>query len=401
MEASEIIEALERLHLAASLGQLDLVAQLQARLVDRARGVSASSQAAVAAGQGRWQAVLDCGADAPGQVELRRWNAALRARALLELGRLESALDAARDLLREAPGDADARVLAGRCLFRLRRLEEAEAELRRALEVAPDHFEGRYGLGLVLMARAQLQPALVELRHAQRVNPLDEGPYRALARLFRMTGQVSEGAERIGSLMAGQLVAGPGLLLDLAELELLAGRTEGVPAKLMALEEHAALEPLHLLDLARLWCELVQPHAVQRLAVRAEGSDHPQAGGVATTLRALEAELAGDGETARQLHSRACTQLRGHWFPHSRAALLYLYRRDERGLGAAQAHLREAARLAPRQPDVRLLVAILHVAQGDHSVRPSLELVTRHAGLRPSLRRIARATLEMMDGEGG
>jgi tetratricopeptide (TPR) repeat protein len=404
MEAYEIIDALERLRVAAALGQHQLVAELQAQLADRVRTASAVGQAAVAAGQGRWQAVLD-GALVPegAEASLRRFVQRLRAQALLELGQGEACLDAARGLLAEDPDDHDARVLSGRALFRLRRLGESQAELTRVIGVEPRRFEARFGLGLVLMAQGRLQDSLIHLKEAQQLNPLDEGTYRAIARLFRMTGQVVEGADRLEGLMKGQLVAGPGLLLDLAELELLAGRPERVAPMLHTLEEHASLEPLHLVELARLWCELTDLEAVQRLCTRAEGLEHPHAAGVLTVLRALAAELQGDGEAARQLHGQACTQLRGHWFPHARAALLYLYRRDERSTKAAAAHVAQAAKVAPGTPDVRLLVAILAVAQGDHGVRPSLELVAQHPGMRPSLRRLAQATIatiEARDAEG-
>ena len=398
MEASEILSALERLRVASALGQHVQVAQDQTALADAVRGISAVGQAAVSAGQGRWQAVLDAagGLDAP-QPEVARFAALLRVEGLLELGHTESCLDAARDMLGKDPGDVTARVLAGRALFRLRRLAEAEPELRQAVTQAPEDFQARFGLGMVLMAQGHLPQALEQLRYAQRLNPVDEGPYRAMARLFRMTGQVVEGADRIGELLRSQLVQSPGLLLDMAELELMAGRTERLPAMLLTLEEQAELEPLHLVELARLWCELADGAAVQRLATRAEGLDHPQAPAVHTVLMALEAELRGDGEAARQLHGKACTQLRGHWFPHARAALLYLYRPDERSINAAEAHLRQAVKLAPRTPDVRLLVAILQVARGDHSVRPSLVMVSQHQGMRPSLRRLATATLSTID----
>ncbi len=398
MEASEILSTLHSLRVAAALEQHRQVAEMQAGLADRVRGIGPLGQATVAAGQRRWQAVLDAagGVSAP-EPALARFAALLRAEALLELGRSDASLDAARGVLVEHPDDVTARVLAGRALFRLRRLEQAEPELRRAVTQAPEDFQARFGLGLVLMAQGHLPQALEQLRYAQQLNPVDEGPYRAMARLFRMTGQVVEGADRLGSLLRGQLVQSPGLLLDLAELELLAERAGRVPAKLHTLEEHAELEPLHLIELARLWCELGEIEAVQRLATRAEGLEHRHAAGAHTVLTALVAELQGDGEAARQLHGQACTQLPGYWFPHARAALLYLYRPDERSIKAAEAHLGQAARLAPRTPDVRLLVAILQVARGDHSVRPSLELVVRHQGMRPSLRRLAQSTLATIE----
>jgi len=402
MEASEILSTLERLRVASALGQLALVSELQAHLADTVRGISALGQVAVAAGQGRWQAVIDGagGAEAK-QPDVARFAATLRAEALLELGRTDAALDAARGLLGDDPTDHGARVLVGRALFRLRRLDEAEPELQRAVAAAPGSFEARFGLGMVLMALGRLPESLGQLRQAQAINPLDEGPYRAMARLFRMTGQVTEGAQRLAVLMQGQLVQTPGLLLDLAELELLAGNTERVPPMLLTLEEHGALEPLHLIELARMWCELNQIAAIQRLLTRAQGLEHPQAAGALTVLQALEAELQGDGDGARKLHGKACTQLQGHWFPHARAALLYLYRPDDRSIKAAEAHLRQAVKLAPRTPDVRLLVAILQVARGDYSVRPSLKMVAEHPGMRPSLRRLASATLGTIEAREG
>ena len=161
-------------------------------------------------------------------------------------------------------------------------------------------------------------------------------------------------------------------------------------------QEHPAVGPLQLIELARLWCELTDLETVQRLAVRAEAMEHPEAPGVATVLRALEAELQGDGDRARGLHGRACNQLPGHFFPHVRTALLFLFQPNERNNKAAAAHLRQAVKLAPRAPEVRLVHAILLAAQGDPRCQPALELVAGHAGMRPSLRRLARSTLEML-----
>lgn len=407
MEATEILSLLERLRVAAALGQHEPVSELQAQLADNTRGLSALGQGAVAAGQGRWSAVLDgCGGLAGLDPALRRFGDLLRAEALLELGRAEACLDAARGLQAELPGDHDARVLEGRALFRLRRLDEARPVLEAAVQQAPDSFQPRFGLGMVLLAQGQFQPALDQLRAAQRINPLDEGPYRAMARVFRVTGQVAHGADFLGKLLSTQLVASPGLLLDLAELELLAERKEAVPPKLRVIEEHAALGPLHVLEIARLWCELEAAEPVQRLAARVATMEHPQAAGVATVLQAFEAELQGDMGKARGLYGRACTQLPGHWFPHVRVALHYLHQPTERNVKAAAAHVNQAMKLAPVTPDVRLSAAIVAAAQGNAQAMPALQMVAQHPGMRPSLRGYARATLawvekQVVNGEQG
>ncbi|MFH1464133.1 MAG: tetratricopeptide repeat protein [Pseudomonadota bacterium] len=385
MDDNAILHLLGRIRVAAALAQ-------EAPTFPAEAGPAALAQAAAAAGQGRWEGALQAlGGLARLEPALARWAALLQAEALLERGRHEEALAAARSL----PGmeDGEARVLEARALFKLRRVAEAEPLLRAVIAREPGRFEAHYGLGLILVATGRLEEALATLRAAQRLNPLDEGPYRAMAHLFRATGQVAQGADLLPTLLRTQLVTSPGLLLDLAELELLAGRPERMGPLLADLEAQAALAPRDMIELGRLYCERQDTAALARLAARAGDTAHPEAAGAALELSALEAELTGDGEVARKLHGQACTALPGHFYPHVRAALLYLYQPTPQAIAAAAAHVREATRLAPQTPDVRLVQALLGVLQGQDQPRRVLEHIAGHAGMRPSVRRLARAGL--------
>jgi predicted Zn-dependent protease with MMP-like domain len=72
----------------------------------------------------------------------RPWARRERASVLLDLGRLEEALAALRELPREPDGYEYASVHhdLGRCLDRLGNADEADAEFRRAARLAPDAF---------------------------------------------------------------------------------------------------------------------------------------------------------------------------------------------------------------------------------------------------------------------
>ncbi len=397
MAPNELISTFDRLRVAAALGQTEAVDDLQALLQEQGHALAALGRAAAAAGRDDWpQVVVSLRLASSLEGEVARYASLLQAEAFISTGQPDQALDACDRWLQVEPGDLDAQVARARALFHLRRLDEAEPILSAALQRAPGHFQARFGLGLLLLARGRFDEALAELRQAQAANPLDPGPYRAMVQLFRMTGKVGPGAALLRDLLKDPLVLTPALVLDLAELELLAGDPDAVKPLLQTVREHAALEPLHLLELARLYCELMDGEALASLAQQAEASEHAQAEGVALVLRALELELQGKGEQARALHGHACTKLPGHWFPHVRAAILYLYHPTERNQKAARAHCREAARLAPQTPDVRLVQAMLATLERRYEARAPLEVVANHPGMRPSLRRIAKATLVVL-----
>lgn len=95
------------------------------------------------------------------------------ARALLEAGRNQEALEQLRLALKEEgePGDARTHALLGRTLRELRFFPEAEAALKRALEIDPKLAEAWDARGLLGVYMGEPEEALRDLREACRLAP--------------------------------------------------------------------------------------------------------------------------------------------------------------------------------------------------------------------------------------
>lgn len=93
------------------------------------------------------------------------------ARLALQQGRLPMAHDALRRLLRESPGELEARFLMAQWEIRRGRRDAAEAWLRRGLEINPRHNHFHYELALLQAERQDLAGAREHFVAAVGVNP--------------------------------------------------------------------------------------------------------------------------------------------------------------------------------------------------------------------------------------
>jgi predicted Zn-dependent protease len=96
------------------------------------------------------------------------------AQALLQLQRVDEALDEARRVAREQPTNADAHLLVSAALTQKqnqRFLQEAEDEARRAVQLLPKQARTRVQLAEVLAARSKLKDALEEADEAIKLEP--------------------------------------------------------------------------------------------------------------------------------------------------------------------------------------------------------------------------------------
>ena len=161
---------------------------------------------------------------------------------LLDAGRHEEALAAARTGVEQRPDNADAYTNLGRVLVLLERLEEAETVLRSALELAPGHPLAHLNLGEALRKGGRHEGAVELYRRALEsdgdVAPAQAGLGLALFALARYE-------EALGALETA-------LALDptapsAGELSLLAGRAARELGRLDAADAHfrraAAMDP--------------------------------------------------------------------------------------------------------------------------------------------------------------
>lgn len=302
------------------------------------------------------------------------------------------------------PAEQDAAVNAAvadaRAMFKQRRFDEAEQALRQALREHPEHAEGRHGLGVVLVAAGRYDEALPELSEAQRLDPLAEGPYRAMAQLYLLTGQPEEGVRFLGRCLDNPaLRTTPALLMDLVDLHAATADTADIPPLLHAVEKLVDLHVGEYADLARWWYELQDRAQLERLAGRVDPPDTPANAGVIALLTALAADLAGDAADAADGYRRAGEALPEIWLAPERLADL-LVRRPELGQqGEAHDAARRAEALAAGQPDVVVTAALVRwIDEDDEQARRTLEIAQGRHGMRMILRRRAAAALARTSG---
>lgn len=84
---------------------------------------------------------------------------------------LQQTIDMYRAVLETAPDDSDSLFALGRILFRQRRLPEAEEMLRRYTELNPSAAEGAYFLTLVYAEQGKYEEALTALRVVEQQRP--------------------------------------------------------------------------------------------------------------------------------------------------------------------------------------------------------------------------------------
>lgn len=102
----------------------------------------------------------------------------------------EAALAAANGASRLKPDYAPAYVFRAQLLESSNRLEEAMAQYRRALEIEPENTMAEFGLGRLLLARGEIQDALPHLLRARDLYEEAGAIHGALAQAYRQAGDM-------------------------------------------------------------------------------------------------------------------------------------------------------------------------------------------------------------------
>lgn len=302
----------------------------------------------------------------------------LRAEAHLDAGRPQDAIVALAGLV----GD-EALVTRAKALFRLRRPEEAEALLDDVLGRDPENWEARYGRAAVWLSTQRLREAVDLLGALQAEHPLDPRPYRALAKVFLLTGAPEKGIPFLERLLDHRLLASPAVAIDLAELYAAVGERERLPVVLEAVTRAARVGPGQAVALASLWQEVPSSGAIRHLADAF--ADHP----VAPLLEGLALEV--DGRDAEALAAFSHAAELEHWLVHERlAAHLLAAEERERALH----HLAIAERMAPRTPAVRLTRAVADLATDPDAAVAALRYAADMPAFRATVRLRARRALD-------
>lgn len=323
--------------------------------------------------------------------ELDRLTRVAHAQALIGLGQPQQAADRLQAAL-SARAEAEPDLLAtlARAFFRSGELQLAEALLEAVLGVVPRHFDARYGMGVVRLMKGELLEGLADLRLAQAVNPRRRETYQAIARAWRLIGRPAEGARELEALMASnELVASPGLARELAELYAALGDDEGRARWVRYLEANAELGPGHRIELGRHWLALRQPGALRRLLVGLRDEGDEQVAG--WMLAGMAEQLDGATEQALAYYQTAAQAQPHLWLAQERAARLLL----DAGVPAAYVapFVQAAEAAAPQTPEVRLVRALMELADGRPEARHALVALAHHDGVRAEIRARAQAAL--------
>jgi tetratricopeptide (TPR) repeat protein len=192
---------------------------------------------------------------------------ALRAMALLGMGRVEEA-DAIIDRVSGSdPGHAQTRLLSADRLFVDDRLDEAEAAYRELLDVEEVAAGAHFGLVQVLIRRGEQERAVALMRQ----RPADDGAsYQLLiahAEFWRQTGHLEDALATYRRLLEHQGPV-PEVIVPMGELT----ASEGDAAELTKLRDKlvgttaSALAARHYLDAMAAYVEKSPEAALQRLA---------------------------------------------------------------------------------------------------------------------------------------
>lgn len=283
--------------------------------------------------------------DAPGPTR--------RARALLELGRLEAAMAAAREALSDEPRQVEALELLGLCLLRLERADEACVPLREALRHAPERAHLHYLIGHAASLRGDDAEAERGLREAARLGPEEPVYLRALAEWLAGHGRGDEGL-----MLAERAVAtGPECAMNHRALGFVASATGRLDRAEQAYREALRLDPLDADAWNNLGCvELAHGEKLEARAAFREA------------LRLRPAGAAG--ERARRNLALVLPKRR----PRA------IYDEVEAFLGEALRELLDAGRLGASLDTVALLAAL-----GQPAVTRALTLRLEDRGARERL----------------
>ena len=317
----------------------------------------------------------------------------IKGHALLSLGENENALKVFSAWAQGSGDSPEALVGKSKALMRLRRLEEAEPVLRALVSKDENNFDGQFGLGVLLTATRRYSESLDHLARAQALNPLAEGPYRALCQLFTVLEQPKEGVEFLkGILQMGFLLNSPAVLMDLIELHQAAGIDEGLDNYLNIVERTADLGPAEVMELGRCWYELRRPEELKRLAGRMNAENGGVEEGMAKLLNGLAIHLEGESQRAAIPLAEAAELAPSLWLTYERLAALALEMGDS---DRARDYVSEALKRAPHQPDTRVMEGIVQIkVDPDSEARSFLEHISRSQGVRAVLRERAKAALQ-------
>lgn len=143
----------------------------------------------------------------------------------------EAALQIARNLVREAPGTADAQQLLGMCLGENGLRREAQSAFERALELAPGSMVVKKNFGLFLIKQGKFlreqsdfENAVKSLRRAVRINPQHAAAWAELGLALRFSGNIEaalqafQQAQALGINSPGLRDAINGTLQDTGEI---------------------------------------------------------------------------------------------------------------------------------------------------------------------------------------
>jgi tetratricopeptide (TPR) repeat protein len=105
-----------------------------------------------------------------------------------QIGAVEDAEAAYRQVLASDPSHVPARINLGRLRHVAKALDEAEQLYRQALELDPGHPTARFNLGVVLEDRGANNEAIEAYREAARLDPRVADVHFNLARLYQQAG---------------------------------------------------------------------------------------------------------------------------------------------------------------------------------------------------------------------
>ncbi len=114
------------------------------------------------------------------------------ATALMDVGRLDEAVELFQKILQDAPNDITALNNLGITSLRLGRLDEAEVVLREAVSVRPDYFPTHMNLAMVLRSTGNTEAALAHAERAAKLAPAVAAPLRMKASLLILLARLEE-----------------------------------------------------------------------------------------------------------------------------------------------------------------------------------------------------------------
>ncbi len=117
------------------------------------------------------------------------------ARANMQKGNLDAAIDALREHLALQPRSKNAESLLGNIRMDQGRLEEAEAHFTRALEYEPNFTEARNSLGLLYDRLGRTGEALEQFRRAVEIDPDYAEPFNNMGLIHKKAGRLDDAME--------------------------------------------------------------------------------------------------------------------------------------------------------------------------------------------------------------